>query len=465
MICVERRPLLILVLAATVLTPLTLRGDAHAKTLSEHDRRMTWWREARFGMFIHWGLYSIPAGVWKGQEVTGLSCWNPSTLRIPTAEWSALSRQFNPVKYQPRDWAKLAKSAGMKYAVITVKHHDGFCLFDSKLTDFTAMHCPAHRDLIREWVEAFRGEGLRVGFYYSLIDWHHPQYPVAGDPFHPERDRPEVVAQPRDLNKYLEYMHSQVRELMTNYGKIDILWFDFSYEPKMHGEAWRATELMNMVRTLQPDIIVNNRLESAGEVRTGSTALGDFSTPEQKIPGDSAVDWETCMTMNDDWGYKSFDHNWKSTETLLRNLVDICSKGGNYLLNVGPTAEGVIPQASVGRLEQIGRWMQVNGESIYGTSASPFKQQFPWGRCTCKTLHDGKTRLYLHVFDWPKDGRLPVQGLNSEPSAAYLLADADRHAVRVLRSEAGMTVALPDMTAHVRPAVVVLEFCNRPKIK
>lgn len=450
--------LLVVVLGLALGITVSGGGTLLAETPAKHAERMEWWSKARFGMFIHWGLYAIPAGQWKGQRLDNpeyCTTWTRHFLNIPTADWDPLIHQFDPVWYRPRDWARLAKAAGMQYAVLTTKHHEGFCLFDSKLTDFTAMRAPAHRDLVKEWLEAFRAEGIRVGFYYSLIDWHHPDYPVVGDRLHPERKRPETLAQKRDLNKYVDYMHGQVRELMTHYGKIDVLWFDFSYD-KLTGEAWRGTELLNMVRSLQPEIIVNDRVGLGG----------DFSTPEQHIPpnGLPGKDWETCMTMNGSWGYKSDDHAWKSTETLVRNLVDIASKGGNYLLNVGPTAEGVIPEASVNRLTHMGRWMQVNGESIHGTSAGPFTRQLPWGRCTRKQLGNGATRLYLHVFDWPKDGRLAVPGLTNQASQAYLLADS-HHAPLPCGSDAEtLTIQLPSAPPDSIASVIALDIKGDPKI-
>jgi alpha-L-fucosidase len=440
---------------ATPAVSSTLRA---AETPEQFNQRMAWWREARFGMFIHWGLYSVPAGVWKGQELNkwpNCATWTRNIFSIPTADWEPLIQKFDPVWYNPRDWAKLAKGAGMKYAVITAKHHEGFCLFDSKLTDFTAMHAPTHRDLIKECLDAFRAEGIRVGLYYSLIDWHHPEYPVAGDSLHPERIRPETLAQKRDLNKYLDYMYGQVRELMSNYGRIDVLWFDFSYD-KMQGEAWRGTELMTMIRSLQPEIIINDRVGVGG----------DFATPEQTIPpnGISSKNWETCMTMNGTWGYRSGDHEWKSTEILIRNLIDIASKGGNYLLNVGPTAEGVIPEASVNRLTHMGRWMKINGESIYGTSASPFSKQLPWGRCTKKLLSDAITRLYLQVFDWPKDGRLVVLGLSNHASQAYLLADSQHTPLPCSSDAETLTIQLPAASPDSIASVIVVDIKGDLKI-
>jgi alpha-L-fucosidase len=438
-------------LAILAVTFVLSQDDAlRAETPTERNQRMAWWREARFGMFIHWGLYSIPAGVWKGRELDkwpNCATWTRNIFSIPAGDWDPLIQQFDPVWYNPRDWAKLAKASGMKYAVLTAKHHEGFCLFDSKLTDFTSMHAPAQRDLVKEWLDAFRAEGIRVGFYYSLIDWHHPDYPVAGDSLHPERARPEAFSQKRDLNKYLDYMHGQVRELMTNYGKIDVLWFDFSYD-KLQGEAWRGTELMKMVHSLQPQIIVNDRVGVGG----------DSSTPEQTIPANGTdKDWETCMTINGTWGYRSGDHNWKSTDVLIRNLVDIASKGGNYLLNVGPTAEGVIPEASVNRLTHIGRWLKVNGESIYGTSASPFAERLPWGRCTRKTLPNGNTRLYLHVFDWPKTGSLVVSGLECRVLNAYLLADPQHAPITCETGKNQLTIVLHKVQPDPNVSVVVLD--------
>lgn len=350
-------------------------------------------RRDRFGMFIHWGLYAIPA---RGE-------WVRSHEQISVEDYEQFFEEFDPYKYDPKAWARLAREAGMKYAVMTAKHHDGFCLFDSAYTDYKATNTKAGRDLIREYVEAFRAEGLKVGFYYSLLDWHHPDYPHYGDRHHPMRDNPAYKNDGRNFDNYLTYMHNQVRELMTNYGKIDILWFDFSYD-NMRGETWRATELIDMVRTLQPEVIIDNRLDIHGvEKEKGSTEpiyTGDFKSPEQTIPAEGLLDnqgrdlpWEACLTLNDHWGYCSADKNYKSAKTVIRMLTECVSKGGNLLLNVGPNAKGEIPRESVEILRQVGRWMEDNGESIYGCGKADVPKP-EWGRYTKK----GNT-YYAHIYD------------------------------------------------------------------
>lgn len=441
-------------------------GDpARLETAEQRDARMAWWREARFGMFIHWGLYSVAAGEWEGRQGdTGtrgsrfISSWLMSRQEIDPKDYERLMAEFTAERYDPREWARLAKAAGMRYVVLTSKHHEGFCLFDSKLTDFKATNTPARRDLVRMLLDAFRAEGLKVGLYYSLIDWHHPGYPVKGDRIHPMRNNADYCAQTRDFDPYVEYLHGQVRELLTDYGPIDIMWFDFSYG-EMAGEKWRAGELLKMVRTLHPGIIVNDRLES-GENRQDPNALysGEFGTPEQFIPatGLTGRDWETCMTMNDTWGFKKHDNNWKSTETLVRMLIDTASKGGNLLLNVGPLPDGTIPQPSVERLRGMGRWMDANGESIYGTTASPFRQ-LRWGRATCK----GST-LYLQVFDWPSDDKLVVPGLCNAVKSACLLATG-----KVLKTTASgddVVIEVPREPIDPVATVLKLELDGEPQV-
>ncbi len=373
--------------------------------------RTDWFTAARFGMFIHWGIYAIPA---RGE-------WVRNFEKLSDEAYQPYFNEFNPVRYDPGKWASLARQAGMKYAILTAKHHDGFCLFDSKLTDFKATNTPARRDLVREYVEAFRAEGLRVGLYYSLPDWHHPHYPVDGN--HAMRDNEQLKAQPRQFAKYQDYLHGQVRELLSNYGTIDILWFDYSYE-HMSGEAWRANELMKMVRALQPGIITNNRLIAGHHGPPPVDRLGDIATPEQCIPPEGVRDtagnrvpWEACVTMNDGWGYTRENKNFKSTAMLVRMLVECVSKNGNFLLNVGPTALGEIQPESVQRLEQIGRWIDANGESIYGAGATELVRKPEWGRFTQK----GNT-LYAHVLDKPA-GPIPMPGWKKKVRKARLLSD------------------------------------------
>ena len=375
-----------------------------------HEKRTQWYVHDRFGMFIHWGLYAIPA---RGE-------WVRSQEEIPLEEYEPFFHEFNPVDYDPKKWARAAKEAGMKYAIMTAKHHDGFCLFDSSLTDYKATNTPAGRDLIREYVDAFRAEGLKVGLYYSLLDWHHPDYPHYGDRYHPMR-RNEAFhdhGKQEHFENYIEYFHGQVRELCTNYGKIDLMWFDFSYDD-MTGEKWQASRLVHMIRELQPHMIIDSRLEAAGgaygSLITGDTTdyTGDFVCPEQIIPPRGIVDrdgnpviWETCMTMNNNWGYCSRDHFFKPSDMLIKKLVECVSKGGNLLLNVGPDARGNIPEESLEILRGIGKWMARNSASIYGCGlAGPEKPEY--GRITQNGNH-----LYYQVME-PMVGYIPLMGLQA----------------------------------------------------
>lgn len=424
-------------------TPAAPNGE----TVEQRDARMAWWRDARFGMFIHWGLYAVPAGVWKGRDLEATAGeWLMFGAQVPVAEYEPLVSQFNPVQFNAEEWVRIAKDAGMKYIVITTKHHDGFALFDSQVSDYDIMATPFGRDIMKELAEACRKEGLRIGWYYSILDWHHPDYLPRGEGSpRPWDTRPVDGA---DFNRYIDYMKSQLTELLTHYGDIGILWFDGGWEHT--ADEVRSAEVVEMVRGLQPHLIVNNRI----------LLPQDFDTPEQSIPGAGVPgrDWETCMTMNDTWGYKAHDQNWKSAETLIRNLVDIAGKGGNYLLNVGPTAEGLIPAPSVERLATIGQWMAVNGESIYGTGPSPFRK-LKWGRCTTKP---GK--LYLHVFDWPEKGALVVPGLSNTVKKSYLLSDAQQHALAVTQAENEVLILLPEAAPDPVDTVVVLDIEGEPKI-
>lgn len=383
----------------------------------KRDDRMDWWRDARFGLFIHWGLYAIPAGEWNGN--TNYGEWIRNNAQIPLATYDKFVPQFNPVKFNADEWVRLAKDAGMKYIVITSKHHDGFAIFDSKQTDFDVMSTPFRRDILKELAEACKKEDIQLCFYHSIMDWHHPDYLPRRTW---EKDRPADGA---NFDNYVAYMKNQLKELLTNYGKIGVLWFDGEWESTWNHE--RGKDLYNYIRSLQPSIIINNRVDVGREGMQGLTKeggyVGDFGTPEQEIPatGIPGKDWESCMTMNNNWGYNSHDNNWKSSEDLIQKLIDIASKGGNFLLNVGPTAEGVFPQPSIDRLKAMGAWMKLNSESIYETSASPFKQ-LSWGRCTQKTISGG-TRLYLHIFQWPSNNKLVVPGLGSEVVKAFSLAD------------------------------------------
>ncbi len=425
----------ILTIATLLISSSAAFSQLPPETPAQHNARMSWWRDARFGLFIHWGIYSVPA---QGE-------WYMYNAKVPIPVYEKYAAQFNPVKFDALAWVKLAKAAGMKYIVITSKHHDGFCMWDSKVTDYDIMkRTPYHHDVLKELAAACKQEGIRLCFYHSILDWHEPD--AKGDRFPKYRE---------------EYLKPELKELLTHYGPIGVLWFDGDWIPEWTEEE--GHDLYNYVRSLQPNIIINNRV---GKGRNGSMAgmsgyegaAGDFGTPEQEIPstGLPGVDWESCMTMNNNWGFNAKDTNWKSTKTLVRDLVDIASKGGNFLLNVGPTSLGEIPEASVERLKQIGAWMDVNSESIYGTTASPFAAT-PWGRCTEKRLPSGGTRLYLHLFDWPADGNLVINGLGTLPDSAVLLSSA-RSTLPLTTSGDSAVVRLPATSPSSIDAVVALDF-------
>jgi alpha-L-fucosidase len=427
------------------------------ETKNEKDKRMAWWRNAKFGLFIHWGIYSVPAGEWNGK--TNYAEWIREQAHIPLNVYDNFVKEFNPVKFNAEQWVKMAKEAGMKYIVITSKHHDGFCMFDSKYTDFDIMSTPYHKDILKSLTTAAHKAGIRIGFYYSIMDWHHPDYLPRRSW---EKDRPTEGA---DFSRYVQYMKNQLRELLTNYGEISVLWFDGQWED------WNSNygkEIYNYVRSLQPNIIINNRVRAGNIGMEGASnpneTDGDFETPEQEIPatGLPGVDWETCMTMNDHWGYNKNDNNWKTTEDLIRKLVDIASKGGNFLLNVGPTSEGLFPTIAVERLKGIGEWMKVNGKSIYGTTAGPFKD-LSWGRCTQIEIKGG-TRLFFHVFDWPADGKLTVPGLLNDPVNVYLLADIDKKRLKTSRNEDAVTINLPSKPPDLIYNVLVMDIKGKPDV-
>jgi len=405
------RIILLMLITTLFLSAQEKPSDEYMKNYKNLMNRTQWWRDARFGMFIHFGAYAVPA---RGE-------WVKSDEHLTTDQYQRYVEEFNPKDFDAKKWAKIAKATGMKYAVLTAKHHDGFCMFDSKLTSYTISHYFHGRDIVREFLDAFRAEGIKVGLYYSLIDWHNLDYPNVGN--HPQRGDTAYSKHHFDWDSYVKYMHEQVEELMKNYGKLDILWFDYSFDDYT-GEKWKAKELVQMIRKYQPDIILNNRLEVNQGTDTTSRVLGygDFETPEQGIPDKELTDrygnpipWETCMTMNNNWGYNAFDNNWKSPELLIQSLVNCVSKNGNLLLNVGPDARGNIPEKSIEILDAVGKWMDKNNESIYGCGASSLPKP-EWGHLTQK----GDT-LYAHWM-YPNLGPINMKGLTSKVKGTFLLS-------------------------------------------
>ncbi|MBR8537425.1 alpha-L-fucosidase [Carboxylicivirga sediminis] len=385
------------------------------ETPAEKQERMAWWTHDRFGMFIHWGLYALPAR----HE------WVKMRERMDDEAYQKYFDYFNPDLYDATEWARQAKAAGMKYVVLTVKHHEGFCLFDSQYTDYKVTNTPIGRDLVKEYVEALRAEGLKVGFYYSLIDWHHPDFTV--DRIHPLRtdDAKQLKAmnKERDMAKYRKYLHNQVREILTNYGQIDILWLDYSY-PGNNGKGrddWDSVELLKMVRQLQPGILVNDRLDLK-DVKGG----WDFTTPEQFKPSKwveidgQRVPWETCQTFSGSWGYYRDEHTWKDTKQLLVLLIESVSNGGNLLLNVGPTARGVFDYRAQERLKAMGQWMKFNDRAIYGCTQAPEQYKVP--PHTILTYNASTHRLYIHLVDYPM-GDLILPGYEGKIAYAQFLHD------------------------------------------
>lgn len=408
------------------------------ETPSAHAARMKWFHDARFGLFIHWGVYAVPGGIWKGQPAGAE--WIMNTARIPVAEYRPLARQFTAAKYDPVALAALAEEAGVKYVVLTAKHHDGFALYDSAVSDWNAVKSSAAgRDLIQPLADAVRARGLKFGLYYSQSqDWINRGGGTGNKPAWDEAQKQG------DFDEYLATIAvPQVREIMQKYHPA-YLFFDTEYSITPE----RARPFFDLTCE-DPDLIVNNRL--------GGGFLGDTGTPEQKIFTDPlGRQFEVCMTINRSWGYNSADLRWKSVRELIRNLSDITSKGGNYLLNVGPDAEGVIPAPEVERLQAMGRWLKVNGDAIYGTEAGPYARSPGWGRVTQRFGPDDSTTFYLHVWDWPAGGKILVTGVPVAPSSGRLLANGT--AVSSVLTPAGLVVTLPGPAPDPDVSVVALEF-------
>ena len=410
------------------------------------DKRMAWFREARFGMFIHWGLYAVPAGEWNGKPTTFFGEWIMERARIPVAEYEKLAPQFNPVKFNADEWVKVAKDAGMKYIVITAKHHDGFAMFNSATSKYNIVDAtPFKRDPLKELAVACQKAGIRLCFYYSHArDWH-------------ERDGADNTWDfpvERNFAKFFEEkVKPQVRELLTNYGPIATMWFD---TPVLITKE-QCQELIVLVHQLQPDCLVNGRI---------GFDLGDYMIPtDNQVETDNASqDWEAPVTMNDTWGFRKDDSNWKPVSTLVRQLVRVASRNGNYLLNVGPTAEGIIPQPSVERLRTVGAWMKVNGESIYGSHASPFPYSQEWSMITTRP---GK--VFVHVFDWPGK-QLNIYGIKSPVKRAYLLTNPKNSLKMSQKADTGkdlysVSLQVPAQAPDPYDSVVVLETDPNRKLE
>lgn len=446
-----------------VSTDHPVKSVQDTETPAQRDARMKWWREARFGMFIHWGLYSIPAGTWDGKQVPSIGEWIMNNASIPVADYKALAPKFNPTGFSAHDIVALAKAAGMKYIVITSKHHDGFAMFDSKADPFNIVAgSPFHRDPLKELAEECRKQGIKLGFYYSQDqDWTAPGGAALKTGDHQPPTYHWDKAQDGDFATYLHKKAlPQLKELLTNYGEFpSVIWFDTPTKDMTPQLASEIVALMNK----HPNLIWNNRL--------GGTYKGDTETPEQYIPagGFPGEDWESCMTMNDTWGYKSYDTNFKSTETLLRNLIDISSKGGNYLLNIGPDSHGVVPPAEVERLQAVGKWLAVNGEAIYATSPTLFgaeagalsptekdkkgKPKFiPAWEWRSTTKAD---KIYVELFKWP-DGSFHLDKVTRKVTGAYLLADSTHKPLKFTQTGNSLTVDLPAKALDPIATVLVL---------
>jgi alpha-L-fucosidase len=422
---ITRRDLLISsasAMATSAIVPRALAASSQNPGSEDADRirRMKWWHDARFGMFIHWGLYSM----------LGRHEWVMENEGIPVAEYEQLAQRFRPKPNAARDWAKLARAAGQKYMVMTTKHHEGFCNFDTKLTDYCAPKQGPGRDLVREFVEAARAEGLRVGFYYSLMDWHHP-------------DGARCATDEAMRKRFVAYTHGLIRELMTNYGKIDTLWYDVDWP--LNPAQWESERMNRMVFELQPDIIVNNR----------NGLPGDFSTPEQEITAEkSGRAWETCMTLNDSWGYQRADDNWKSSRQVVRNLIDCVRDGGNYLLNIGPRPDGSIPEESVRILSEVGQWMQRNGESVYQSDLCQPRQSTYAG-----FTRKGNT-LYMHVYFWPGD-YIAIAGLKTQVKSSRFLATGQKIDFQQDRFRVRFT-GLPSTASDTPVTTIAIECESEP---
>jgi alpha-L-fucosidase len=453
-----RWTLCLLGVAVAVITAGAATRPVRAAGPMSQDEKMKWFREAKFGLFIHWGLYAVPAGTWKGRQIPGIGEWIMNRAKIPVQEYEQLAGQFNPVKFNAEEWVQLAEDAGMKYIVITSKHHDGFAMYGSKASQYNIVDAtPFHRDPLKELAAACARHNIRFGFYYSQSqDWHEPG--GAGNTWDFPSDAEKSASGAYD--RYLrEKAEPQVKELLTGYGPVCLIWFDTARMMDVNG---RAQRFLDIVHSLQPACLIDGRLGTKGDYRS----MGDNRIPNAVV----REDWEVPATLNNTWGYKSYDHDWKSPEDLTFKLVDIVSKGGNYLLNVGPTAEGLIPQPSQDNLRAVGRWLKVNGEAIYGAGTTPFGEELgsysktekdrngkpafqartDW-RCTTRP---GK--LYIHLFKWPA-GSFELPPIKEKVTRAYLLADPRKQALTVTQDGQKWSISLPATAPDKMDSVLALD--------
>ena len=429
-----------IIIPKTAAQEQAIKARLKTETPKEREERMRWFTEGRFGMFIHWGVYSVPAGAYGDKKGSGE--WLMENAQIPVSKYEQFAQQFNPVKFDAKEWVRIAKDAGMKYIVITAKHHDGFSMYRSDLTDWGIKATPFQRDPLKELAEACKEADIKLCFYYSIMDWHHADWPERRT----WNDRAKGVP---DMNRYTEFMKGQLTELLTRYGPIGILWFDGDSEKPWKQED--GFDLYYYLRSIQPNLIINNRIAKARDIKTENPAAGDFGTPEQRIPKQGQVPvlpWESCMTINETWGFDKSDHEFKSTRTLVRNLVDCAGKGGNYLLNVGPTAEGLIPEKSVERLREVGEWMKVNGEAIYGTISANM-EELPSG---CLATQKGD-KVYLHLFEWPEKIFVPFK---RHVKSAFLIANP-KLKVGIKTGLNGIEITLPKENPGKIATVICLE--------
>lgn len=431
------------ILLVAVMSVAVSAAQSDHPSISSPERTQ-WFRDAKFGMFIHWGPYAV----------IGRHEWARHRFQIRQAEYDRYARRFNPVNYDPDAWVALAQEAGARYIVVTSKHHDGFSIYRSKISDYDMEITPYSGDPLRMLADAARRRGIRLGFYHSIMDWHHPDYT-------PKRDW--EVKDPRaggNLNRYLDFMKEQLRELLTGYGDVAVLWFDGEWEHTV--EELRSDEIYDFIQRLSPKTLINDRLYKR---QPGNKA--DFGTPEQYVPATGMRDpsgkpilWEACVTINNDsWGYNKYETEFKTPRDLIRMLIEVVSKGGNLLLNVGPTPDGRIQDEFVSRLRAIGAWMKVNSEAIYATSASPFARLPFFGRATVKG-----NRLFLHVFEWPRDGKLRVPGLKNLVHSAVLLADPSR-TLPTARQGKDVLVSLPEQAPDEVASVVALTLDGPPQVE